>query len=77
MKHYAGLDISVKETSVCFIDEAGTICRELKVASPPEDLTLLLKGPRLVARADRSRSWFFVAMAVQWSGEGWSTCRLQ
>ena len=23
MKHYAGLDVSVKETSVCILDEAG------------------------------------------------------
>ena len=25
MKHYAGLDVSVKETSVCIMDEAGTV----------------------------------------------------
>ncbi len=23
MKHYAGLDVSVKETSICIVDEAG------------------------------------------------------
>ena len=38
MKYYAGLDVSVKETSVCIVDEAGKICREVKVASHPEDL---------------------------------------
>src|SRR5580704_14258773 len=31
MKHYAGLDVSVKETSICIVDEAGRICREMKV----------------------------------------------
>ena len=36
MKHYAGLDVSVKETSVCIIDEAGKTIREVKVASEPE-----------------------------------------
>lgn len=36
MKHYAGLDVSVKETSVCIIDEAGKTTREVKVASEPE-----------------------------------------
>jgi hypothetical protein len=42
MKHYAGLDVSVKETSICIIDEAGALCREVKVASHPEDFALLL-----------------------------------
>ncbi|MDI2078154.1 IS110 family transposase, partial [Bradyrhizobium sp. Mp27] len=27
MKHYAGLDVSVKETSLCIVDETGRICR--------------------------------------------------
>ena len=30
MKHYAGLDVSVEETSVCILDETGKICREVK-----------------------------------------------
>ena len=38
MKHYAGLDVSLKETSICILDEAGKICREIRVASHPEDL---------------------------------------
>ena len=45
MKHYAGLDVSVKETSVCIVDEAGKVCREVKVPSHPEDLVRLLKDP--------------------------------
>jgi transposase len=28
MKYYAGLDVSVKETSVCIVDESGNVCRE-------------------------------------------------
>lgn len=27
MKHFAGLDVSVKETSICIVDETGKICR--------------------------------------------------
>ena len=27
MDHFAGLDVSVKETSVCIVDEAGKIVR--------------------------------------------------
>ena len=42
MKHYAGLDVSVKETSVCIIDEAGKTTREVKVASEPEAILAIL-----------------------------------
>jgi predicted NBD/HSP70 family sugar kinase len=45
MKHYAGLDVSVKETSVCIVDESGNLCRERKVASHPEDLVAILSDP--------------------------------
>ena len=38
MEYFAGLDISVKETSVCIVDETGKIAREVKVASEPEAL---------------------------------------
>jgi transposase len=45
MKHYAGLDVSVKETSICIVDETGKVCRELKVTSHPEDLLRVLQDP--------------------------------
>ena len=35
MEHYAGLDVSVKETSVCVVDGAGQVVREAKVTSEP------------------------------------------
>ena len=42
MDHFAGLDVSVKETSVCIVDDTGKIVREVKVASEPEALLALL-----------------------------------
>ncbi len=36
MDHFAGLDVSVKDTSVCIVDDTGRIVREVKVASEPE-----------------------------------------
>jgi hypothetical protein len=33
MDHFAGLDVSVKDTSVCIVDDTGRIVREVKVAS--------------------------------------------
>ena len=29
MQHYVGLDVSVKETSVCIVDKAGKVMREV------------------------------------------------
>ena len=45
MDHFAGLDVSVKETSVCIVDETGKIVRDVKVASEPEALLSVLKNP--------------------------------
>jgi hypothetical protein len=45
MDHFAGLDVSVKETSICIVDGAGKIVREVKVASEPEALLAVLKNP--------------------------------
>jgi hypothetical protein len=45
MDHFAGLDVSVKETSVCVVDDTGRIVREVKVASEPEALLPVLKSP--------------------------------
>jgi len=38
MDHFAGLDVSVKETSICILDDAGKIVKEVKVASEPQAL---------------------------------------
>ena len=45
MDHSAGLDVSVKETSVCIVDDTGRIAREVKVASEPEELLAVLANP--------------------------------
>src|SRR5215470_1907927 len=42
MDHFAGLDVSVKETSVCIVDDAGKIMRDARVASEPEALLQVL-----------------------------------
>ena len=43
MEHFAGLDVSVNETSICIVDGAGRIVRETKVASEPEALLAVLR----------------------------------
>jgi transposase len=42
MEHFAGLDVSVKETSVCVVDEAGRVILEQKVPTEPADIVALL-----------------------------------
>ena len=42
MDYFAGLDVSVKETSVCIVDDTGKIVREVKIASEPEALLAVL-----------------------------------
>jgi len=36
MKHCAGLDVSVKETAICIVDETGKIVREAKITTEAE-----------------------------------------
>ena len=45
MGHFAGLDVSVKDTSVCIVDDTGRIVREVKVASEPDALLTVLRNP--------------------------------
>ena len=42
MAHFVGLDVSVKETAVCVVDEAGKVLCEQKVPSEPDDIVTLL-----------------------------------
>lgn len=42
MTHFVGLDVSVKETAVCVVDEAGKVVLERAVASEPDDIVTLL-----------------------------------
>ena len=67
MDYFAGLDISVKATSVCSVDDTGKIVREVKVASEPAALLAVSDGLIVPLPADRTGSWTAVAMAVQCS----------
>src|SRR4249919_910688 len=68
MDHFAGLDVSVKETSICIVDDAGKIVREVKVASEPEALLAVLKNPayhfkRIGLEAGPLSQWLVSALA--------------
>jgi transposase len=68
MYHFAGLDVSVKETNVCIVDETGKIVREIKVASEPEALLAVLSNTayhfkRIGLEAGPLSQWLFSALA--------------
>jgi len=68
MDHFAGLDVSVKETSVCILDDAGKIVKEVKVASEPQALLKVLGNPtyrfkRIGLEAGPLSQWLFSALA--------------
>ena len=44
MEHYAGIDVSLEQSSVCVVDATGRIVREVKVASEPEALVRFFRG---------------------------------
>ena len=44
MKYSVGLDVSVKETAICIVDEAGKVVRESKVATEPQAIIAFLNG---------------------------------
>jgi hypothetical protein len=66
--HFAGLDVSVKETSICIVDDAGRIVREVKVPSEPATLLEVLKSAvysfkRIGLEAGPLSQWLFSALA--------------
>ncbi|MDA9405771.1 IS110 family transposase [Bradyrhizobium sp. CCBAU 45384] len=68
MDHFAGLDVSVKQTSVCILDDAGKILKEVKVASEPQALLKVLANPaycfkRIGLEAGPLSQWLFSALA--------------
>jgi transposase len=68
MGYFVGLDVSVKETSVCIVDDAGKIVREARVASEPEALLQVLTNTiyhfkRIGLEAGPLSQWLYSVLA--------------
>ena len=68
MEHFAGLDVSVKDTSVCIVDDTGKVIREVKIASEPAALLQVLTNPayhfkRIGLEAGPLSQWLYSALA--------------
>src|SRR3989440_5328138 len=67
MDHYAGIDVSLEQSSVCIVDATGKIVREAKVASEPEALTAWIGSlgyavTRIGLEAGPLSQWLFAGM---------------
>src|SRR5256714_1145837 len=68
MQHYVGLDVSVKETSVCIVDKTGKVVREVKVATKPQAILAVLTEEalaieRIGLEAGPLSQWLYGALA--------------
>src|SRR5215475_10549938 len=67
MNDYAGIDVSLKCSSVCVVDASGKIVREDKIASEPEAFiawfgSLGLEVTRIGLEAGPTSQWLYAAM---------------
>ena len=44
MEYYVGLDVSLKQTSICVVDQSGSVVREGVVDSDPEAISVYVKS---------------------------------
>jgi transposase len=67
MGYFAGLDVSLEETAICVVDDAGKIVREARVASEPEALVAFfsecgMRMERVGLEACSSAAWLSTAL---------------
>jgi len=69
MDHFVGLDVSVRETSVCVVDETGKLLKEARVPTEPEAIaSLLARGgftcKRVGLEAGPMSQWLYAGLAA-------------
>lgn len=67
MEYYAGIDVSLEQSSVCIVDGSGKIFAEGKIASEPEPLISYLRSlgiglSRVGLEAGPLSQWLYAAM---------------
>jgi hypothetical protein len=64
MEYYVELDLSLKQTSICVVNETGLVVREGVVASDPETISVFVrsKAPDAVRIGHRDRTDVHVVM---------------
>ena len=69
MEYFAGIDVSLEQSSVCVVDGAGNIVREAKVASEPEALVGFFRGlgsglTRIGLEAGPLSQWLYAGLVA-------------
>jgi transposase len=69
VEYFAGIDVSLEESSVCVVDGTGKIVREAKVASEPEVLAAWfaesgLKFTRIGLEAGPLSQWLHAGLTA-------------
>ena len=75
MEHYAGLDVSLRLTAVCVMDERGRVVGEGKVASEPAAIADFLQpyASTLTLAGLRLGCWRHICIAA-WSNAACLPC---
>jgi transposase len=69
MEHYVGLDVSLKLTAICIVDERGKIVREGAVASNPEAIAGFVKShaphvARIGLETGATSTWLWTELSM-------------
>src|SRR4249920_1798146 len=69
MEYFAGIDVSLEQSSACVVDGAGKIVREAKVASEPEALVGFFRGletgvTRIGLEAGPLSQWLYAGLVA-------------
>jgi transposase len=67
MEYYVGLDVSLKQTSICVVDQSGSVVREGVVDSDPEAISVYVrsKAPgavRIGLEAGPTSTWLWTEL---------------
>jgi hypothetical protein len=69
MEYYVGLDVSLKQTSICVVDRTGSVVREGVVDSDPEAISVYVrsKAPdavRIGLETGPTSTWLYHAARI-------------
>ena len=57
MEYYVGLDVSLRQTSICVVSEMGSVVREKIVASDPETIAAFVRSRALESSSGWLGDW--------------------
>ena len=63
MQYYVGLDVSLKQTSICVVDQSGSVVREGVVDSDPEAISVYVRS-KAPGGTYRPRDWTDVYLVM-------------